>query len=51
MVVGYWKPLYSLYSLKVDCDSRQEMLFELEVGSFQDISIRFNQLYRGYLGK
>jgi hypothetical protein len=33
----------------VECASRQELLIEITVGKREEVSIRFNQFYEGYL--
>lgn len=48
-VVGYYKPGYVTTSLNIDCKSREEIIIELNVNKMEDVSIRFNQFYEGYL--
>lgn len=36
-------------SFKIDCQSREELIIELDIKKKEDVSIRFNQLYEGYL--
>lgn len=35
----------------VDCKSREEMLFSLTVHRKEEVAIRFNQFYEGYLSE
>jgi hypothetical protein len=49
VVIGFCKDGYVPLSLPVTCDSREEVIFELNVRKEEEVSIRFNQLYHGYL--
>ena len=48
-MVGFNKEGYVPHSIPVRCSAREEVLFELEVDRDEDVSIRFNQFYHGYL--
>ena len=49
VVVGFNKEGYVPITLPVKCSAREEVLFELEVIRNEDVSIRFNQFFHGYL--
>ena len=51
VIVGYCKDNYIPTSLKVDCKPHEELLFELNIPAEQEVSVRFNQLFKGYLKK
>jgi hypothetical protein len=47
--IGFFRPKYANTSLSIECKSHEEVLIELHVKSREDVSIRFNQFYEGYL--
>ena len=49
VIVGFHKEGYTPVSEQVECDSHEEVLFELEVRQEEEVSIRFNQFFKGYL--